>query len=159
MGIPKREQGLYMSNLLKLAGLCLALGLLAACGPVIETHYDYQPPQGRGGMQCVQNCQYDQSACLEHTRREKEMCRRDAERRAEREYRRRMDDYVHALKQHARDPGKYPEEPREPSKEYPSYFSCDMIREECVPQYHACYRSCGGQVFENQVCVANCDQK
>lgn len=139
------------------AGILVTLAL-SACGPMMETRYDFKPPASKQGMQCVQNCQSDQSACLDHGRRQKEICRRDAERKVERDYQKAKDDYIVALKLYAKDPSKFPE-PKEPSRGYPNYYPCDNFGNECVPQYHMCYRSCGGRIDEYQVCVANCDQK
>lgn len=130
---------------------------LAACGPMMETRYDFKPPTSKSGMQCVQNCQADQSQCLEHGRREKETCRKDAERKVDRDYQKAQGEYIAALKYYAKTPGT--PEPKEPERGYPNYYQCDQLGSECVPQYQMCYRSCGGQINEYQVCVANCDQK
>ncbi|HEY4344589.1 MAG TPA: hypothetical protein VGN05_09610 [Parvibaculum sp.] len=144
--------------------MCKILGVfavflgLAACGPFMETRYDFKPPATKSGMQCVSNCQSDQSQCLEHGRRQKEMCRKDADRQIERDYQKAKDNYIVALKLFAKDPSKFPE-PKEPSRGYPSYYQCDQMGSECVPQYQMCYRSCGGEIREYQVCTANCDQK
>jgi len=34
----------------------LLAALLAACGPIYETRYDFIPPNSSQGMMCVQNC-------------------------------------------------------------------------------------------------------
>lgn len=130
---------------------------LAACGPMMETRYDFKPPTTKSGMQCVQTCQADQSQCLEHARHEKETCRRDIDRKIEHEYRKAKDDYIVALKLYAKDPSKFAE-PKEPSRGYPNYYQCDQAGSQCVPQYQMCYRSCGGEIREYQVCTANCEQ-
>lgn len=136
--------------------LLFTLGL-AACGPVMETRYDFTPPPTKSGMQCVQNCQADQSMCQSHARDAKMECRANADRQSEAAYRKAKDDYIVALKLYAKDPAKFPE-PKEPYKYSPSYYQCDNMGSECTGQYNMCYRSCGGQIAEHQVCVANCDQ-
>ena len=37
-----------------------------------------------------------------------------------------------------------------------NYAACN-VSSQCEPQYHSCYRSCGGQINEYQVCVAACE--
>lgn len=129
---------------------------LSACGPMMETRYDFKPPVTKSGMQCVQNCQSDQSSCLERGQHQKAMCRKDVDRRIERDYQKAKDDYIVALKLYAKDPARF-SEPVEPRRGYANYGQCDSLGSECVPQYQMCYRSCGGQISEYQVCVANCE--
>lgn len=136
--------------------LALAFGL-AACGPMMETRYEFTPPTSSAGMQCVQNCQADQSMCQNHARDAKDQCRKDADHKAERDYRKAKDEYIYALKLYAADSTKFPK-PNEPYKSSPSYYQCNNLGSECVGQYNTCYRSCGGVIQEHQVCVANCDQ-
>jgi len=131
---------------------------LSACGPVIETHYDYIPPANSAGMKCVASCQEQQTFCQADNRRFQEKCRRDAERNVEREYERKREKYIADLKLHAREPGKY-KEPKEPYRASPSYWQCDNQGSDCQGGYNMCYRSCGGQIGERQVCVQNCEQK
>ena len=131
---------------------------LAGCGPVIQTHYDYMPPKSSAGMQCIDHCQYSQSRCQEDMRAAKMECRARADYQADREYSRLQNNYIFDLQRHARNPQNYPE-PHEPHRPYPSYFECDTMRDTCLSEYHMCYRSCGGQIRETQVCTANCDQK
>tara|TARA_R110000824_G_scaffold118960_14_gene272291 strand:+ start:428145 stop:428576 length:432 start_codon:yes stop_codon:yes gene_type:complete len=136
--------------------MAVTLGL-AACGPMMETRYEFTPPTSKSGMQCVQNCQADQSMCQADARAAKERCREEADRKADRDYHKAKDDYIVALRLHAKDPAQFPE-PREPYRSSPSYYQCDRLGAECTGQYNMCYRSCGGQIMEHQVCVANCDQ-
>lgn len=140
-----------------IAAMGLLIGL-AACGPVIETHYDYQPPKSNSGMACISNCQEQQGFCQADAQRYKERCRRDMEREAERQYERARNEYIVKLKLHAKEPEKY-KEPKEPYRPSPNYYQCDNQGNDCLGGYHMCYRSCGGQILERQVCVANCDQK
>jgi hypothetical protein len=150
--------GQVMRKILTIGGLILGLALsLAACGPQLETRYDFTPPASKAGMQCVQNCQADQSMCQAHARSAKDQCRAQADRKVEQDYQKARNDYVVALKLHAKDPSKFPE-PTEPYKQSPSYYQCDDLGTECQGQYNNCYSSCGGNVVESQVCVANCDQ-
>lgn len=132
----------------------LAALLVAACGPVMETRYDYVPPVSDAGMKCVQNCQQQQSACQKAEQQERERCRARAERQADRAYNKAKDDYITALKLHAADASKYPM-PAEPRRTV-NYAGCDKSS-QCGIEYQGCYRSCGGQINESQVCVAMCE--
>lgn len=129
---------------------------LAACGPVIETKYDYLPPANSGGMQCVAGCQQAQNQCNQYAAESANQCRYDEERRAEEEYRDARERYDREMLLHVADPNKFAK-PSEPSKSYPSYYRCEDTAAQCVPNFNMCYRSCGGQVAERQVCVANCE--
>jgi hypothetical protein len=146
--------GRLLRNFIVTAGLALGL---AACGPMMETRYEFTPPPSKAGMQCVQNCQADQSMCQADARKAQEKCRKDADRTVERQYQKARDEYIYALKLYASDSAKFPK-PKEPRKQSASYYQCNNLGSECAGQYNICYRSCGGQILEHQVCVANCDQ-
>lgn len=130
--------------------------LLAACGPVIETHYDYLPPENAGGMQCLAGCQKNQNACQRDEAVAKEECRYREERRVEDAYEEAMEKYYFDLALHAEAPDRFAK-PTQPTRGYPSYYRCDNQSSQCQSGYNMCYRSCGGAVSERQVCVANCD--
>lgn len=138
-------------------GAVMSALVLAACGPVIETHYDFKPPVSDAGMQCVQSCQQAKTWCRQEARDAEEKCRKKQDRKAERDYEKAMDDYIVALKLRAADPAKYPE-PTEPKRRTPSYYMCRADTSQCQPDFNQCYSACGGKVTSRQVCVANCDQ-
>ncbi|MBX3492755.1 MAG: hypothetical protein KF899_07350 [Parvibaculum sp.] len=137
----------------RLAALLLPL-VLIACGPVMEQRRDFTPPASEAGMQCVQNCQKQQTTCQRDEQQRKDQCRAQADRRADRAYEKARDNYITALKLHAADAAKYPM-PVEPTRQA-NYAACN-VSSQCEPQYHSCYRSCGGQINEYQVCVAACE--
>ncbi|WP_339831483.1 hypothetical protein [uncultured Parvibaculum sp.] len=136
--------------------LAILLGFLglAACGPVMEQRRDFTPPASEAGMQCVLNCQTQQTACQREEQQRRDQCRKREDRRADRAYEKARDDYITALKLHAADAARYPM-PTEPRRQA-NYGACD-VSSQCEPQYHSCYRSCGGQINEYQVCVAACE--
>lgn len=136
------------------AAILVAL-IVAGCGPVIETRYDFTPPASPAGMQCVQTCQDQQGTCQRNEQLEREQCRQRQDLAADQKYEKARDDYITALKLHAADSAKYPL-PSEPSR-YADYSVCDKSS-QCVANYQMCYRSCGGQISEYQVCVANCEE-
>lgn len=133
------------------------LAVLSACGPVIETHYDYLPPSQQGGMQCLSQCQQGQNQCQRDAAAAKEECRYREEERIAYEYDEAREKYYHDLELYAAAPEKF-SKPTEPTRGYPSYYRCDNQENQCQNSFNMCYRSCGGQVSERQVCVANCDQ-
>ncbi|MBX3490094.1 hypothetical protein [Parvibaculum sp.] len=137
----------------RLAALLLPLVLLA-CGPVMEQRRDFTPPATEAGMQCVHNCQAQQTTCQRDEKQRSDQCRAKEDRRADRAYEKARDDYITALKLHAADSTKYPM-PKEPARQA-NYSACN-VSSQCEPQYHSCYRSCGGQINEYQVCVAACE--
>ncbi len=134
----------------------LSVAALTACGPVIETHYDYLPPANSGGMQCVAGCQEAQNQCNQYAAEATNQCRYDEERRVEREYSEAKERYDRDLLLYAASPEKF-SKPTEPTKGYASYYQCDNQASQCAPNFNMCYRACGGQVSERQVCVANCE--
>ena len=140
---------------LGLVAAILAAFLVAACGPVMETRYDFVPPSTDAGMKCVQNCQSQQTACQKAEQDRIMSCRQKADRDADIAYEKARDKYINDLKLHAAAPDKYGL-PSEPSRSA-NYGACQQSN-QCVADYQMCYRSCGGQIHESQVCVAMCDQ-
>jgi hypothetical protein len=128
--------------------------VVAACGPVMETRQDFVPPASAAGMKCVQTCQTQQTKCQADENNAADRCRQKEDRRADTAYEKARDDYITALKLHAADATKYPM-PVEPRRQ-PNYSACD-VSSRCVADYQMCYRSCGGQINEYQVCVAGCE--
>ncbi len=144
-------------RLLGALGVVISALALAACGPVIETHYDFQPPVSEAGMQCIQQCQQGKQFCEQAARDEERQCRREQDRKADRDYKKAMDDYIVALKLRAAEPTIYAE-PKEPQRKQPYYYMCRADTSQCQPNFNQCYAACGGKVTSRQVCVSNCDQ-
>jgi hypothetical protein len=131
--------------------------ILSACGPVIETHYDYLPPSQQGGMQCLSQCQQGQNQCRRSAEEEKAECRYREDERIEYEYDQAREKYYFDLELFAASPEKFAK-PTAPTRGNPSYYRCDNQQNQCQANFNMCYRSCGGQVNERQVCVANCEE-
>ncbi|PKP76510.1 MAG: hypothetical protein CVT81_14325 [Alphaproteobacteria bacterium HGW-Alphaproteobacteria-3] len=132
----------------------LAAFLLAGCSPIMDTQYDFVPPASDAGMQCVQNCQQQQSSCQRADEDRVMACRQKADREADLAYEKARDKYIGDLKLHAAAPEKFGM-PAEPVRS-PYYGACQQSS-QCQADYQMCYRSCGGRIDEKQVCVAFCD--
>lgn len=138
-----------MNRLLRLALLCLSLATaLAACGPVIETRYNFTPPKSAQGRMMATQCQQTQSLCRQNCRLEKQACTSDARSRAALEYQR----YV--AERNAKN---------EPLKRSPESFVSDWqcsnseCESTCAEDYRMCYINAGGSVTSRQVCTAFCE--
>ncbi|PCJ70419.1 MAG: hypothetical protein COA62_07440 [Rhodobiaceae bacterium] len=153
------KKGMLMGivgNLRRWAVVAMSVAILSACGPVIETHYDYLPPESNLGMRCLAGCQDGLAQCRHTEAVATEECRYREEGRVEDEYELAREKYYRELELYAASPDKF-SKPSEVSKGYPSYYRCDNQASQCQPNFNMCYRACGGQVRESQVCVANCD--
>lgn len=109
--------------------------LLAGCGPIYHTVYDYTPPASRDGMACVMQCENTRNQCQRANRLEREVAdlkRRQCEERREREK--------------EKNGGK--------SSLSCSYHASDT---DCDAPYRACYQTCGGRVESHRECAAFCD--
>lgn len=168
----------FFKNMSRFVAWPVAALALAACGPVIETHYDYTPPSQQGGMQCLSQCQKGQNQCTRNATAERSECRyredqrvSDENARAQGNYEYELDQYLYekrraekARQRFFRVNGTYegapglPERPDAPYERTASYYQCEDIGSQCVGQFNMCYSSCGGQVRERQVCVANCEE-
>ena len=127
----------------------ITLGALAGCmttEPIYRTDTSYTAPTTTQGNACVASCQTTEQICRG---------REDDHRRAE--YPGCMDraksDYNQCRKyfeQSNCDIGRRADENKCNKRRTPSYKSCTQ-------SFNSCYRNCGGQVFEKQICVENCD--
>lgn len=138
-----------MNNLLRLALLCLTLGIaLAGCGPVMQTQYSFTPPKSTQGKMMVTQCQQIQTLCRQNCRLEKQSCVSDARSRGMMEYQR----YV--AERNAK---------KEPLKRSPESFvsdwQCNDSRCEasCGEDFRLCYANAGGAVHAKTVCTAFCE--
>lgn len=118
----------------------------AACGPTIETRYSYQPPSSSAGLGCVRECEQSRAYCVATSQVSLQVCRADALRRAEYDYRA----YLRSLRRG--------EKPRHSISYYDNSSSCRSDEWRCKAGFNECYAACGGQVTTQRFCTADCDQ-
>jgi hypothetical protein len=124
----------------------LGVGMLTGCGPIYQTKYDYMPPRSSTGMMCVAQCQQGKSTCEQMCQLRNDNCRTQARQDAIYRY--------EIYKQARQDRGRAP---KKEVGDFDSSNSCN-IPCRCESSFRACYAACGGQVLEQQVCVAFCDK-
>ena len=118
------------------------LQVITACGPIYSTEYKFVPPKSSGGKSCLDRCPDMKDQCLEIEELNKDEC--------EEINRRHMEDCEDEISR---------KEHRAPKwNECGKIKGCGVSTERCEEAYRSCYRACGGEVIEEQVCVANCDQ-
>jgi hypothetical protein len=127
--------------------LTLATLTLMGCGPIYQTHYDYQLPHSERGKMCVNECLQAKSTCEQMNRMNEESCR-DRELKAARyeyqAYRDRQERHHQPVKKSVED--------------FNHGYRCNQSS-DCEASYKMCYQNCGGVIKENRVCVAFCDKK
>ncbi len=117
----------------------LALSL-SACGPIYDTRYSFIPPESQVGRACIYQCENGRQSCLQleqikydncldRSRYEQERCQNQLEWEGKKEK------WYDCLGE-----------------------SCSNDTDRCDQNYRSCYLSCGGDVKEENVCIANCDQ-
>ncbi len=111
------------------------------CGPIYDTQYTFDPPEGGSGRACVAQCETSKFQCEQLEEMKADRCRDRAEREAE-QCRNRV----------------YWKEGREPKWYECGTDSCSTDAEKCESRYRSCYQTCGGRVRSETRCVANCDQ-
>jgi hypothetical protein len=120
----------------------------AACGPIYNTTFQYVPPGDQQGRSCVRDCQSDKQECDFRVERVTYQCERDDEEQAEYAFRRYTRERAEAklpLKKDVRDFMRHDCSGRASQKQ-----------ERCNASFNMCFESCGGQVIEQQECVAFC---
>ena len=131
----------YLVRNLTLIGMLLML-LFSGCGPIYSTEYRLTPPTSSRGLDCIDGCEDDADDCRNSQRDSKERCEDDNQRL--------VDDCVYRLEQKKGRGPKWTECGRQ--------LTCDYPESKCEDQFHRCYRSCGGEVKEEKICVMNCDE-
>lgn len=121
--------------------------LLAACGPIYQTHYTYQPPVSWRGRQCVNQCLSQKSFCESACQSAYQRCTIREDRIAAREYRAYVREQNRMHKPVTKSPG-----------EFGDYSACSRSC-SCDTNYRQCYSNCGGQVIPHRKCVAFCKKK
>lgn len=119
----------------------LFLLLSFGCGPVYDTTYRFTDPTSAFGRECVEGCKDQKEACSEIERDRKESC--DERQQAQ------MRDCEERIAR---------EKQRGPKwTECGKTAACTENTSRCDEMYRTCFRSCGGGVEEEKVCVAFCD--
>lgn len=125
----------------------LVLGsLIASCGPIMQTNYQFTPPKSESGRNCIVHCDSSKNTCEQLEQMKYELC----EQRAEQEY------YNCQRWEAAAD--------RQSGTKRKWYEgscyrdSCSSNIEGCAINYRICYQNCGGQVISETICVSNCDE-
>ena len=121
--------------------LSLLLLLLAGCGPIYDTVYDFTPPSTSAGRGCIDECGRSKSYCEDAERDRVDYCE---------EHQQRLMDQCNdrILREKNRAP-KW--------TECGKTESCTADNEKCENRYRVCYQACGGTVTSKQECVAFCD--
>jgi hypothetical protein len=127
----------------------LAIALVsAACGPIYETVYDYNPPPTAEGRLCASQCTQIGNLCRQNCELREQRCLSDARQRGAWDY----EDYVR--EQQAR------KEPVTRSIDDFTYdsgcYTASSCKRECNVSYNQCFTTCGGAVTSRQVCTAFC---
>lgn len=134
-----------MPTLLARAAL-LALLPLAACGPVYETRYTYQPlPDTDGARACLALCENGRAQCRELATTRYGQCEAAASQ--ERTLCELTAGVEHALC--ARDD-------QACLRKICGRRDCEYDDGDCVQAYNTCYTGCGGQVRAERVCTSGC---
>lgn len=121
----------------------LLLPLLAGCGPVYRTVYDYIPPEDQAGRQCLNQCLQMQ-----------QMCNSSAENRAAQE--RATCQQTAALTYAACLASAKTDQDRSRCSSS-SYCNRQADFSYCTSNYNMCYQNCGGMVASRVECVEFCD--
>ena len=107
--------------------------LLASCGPITSSSYEFIPPQTYEGQMCVNNCLGLKNSC-------QQMCDiKDA-----------SCDFIKYVGEgnSKHELASYMHESR--------YCSDNFCDNDCDSDFRLCYANCGGQVIENKSCVMFC---
>jgi hypothetical protein len=125
----------------------VAAAVLAGCGPIYETQYQFTPPPDPQGKMCAVQCQQNQTYCRANCDMARQAC-------LAYEHDRGMEAYErYAYERHrARQPVK-----RTPDSFVEKYRCSNSCEEGCADEYRQCFGICGGTVTSQQVCTFNCE--
>lgn len=129
--------------------VCALVALLVAgCGPIYDTKYQYTPPRDPQGKMCAAQCQQTQTYCRATCEANRQNClayERD----------RGMDAYDRYARERRRE---HKPIKRSPDSFVETYHCSNSCEDGCATDYRQCYGTCGGRVTAHQVCTAFCDQ-
>lgn len=121
--------------------------MLAACGPIYETQYSYQPPHSDTGRMCAAQCVQNKSTCHAMCEMRKQTCL--------------AQDKQNALVQFEAYKTRRIAEHRPVDKtpvDFENSWNCNQAC-GCGDTFNMCYQTCGGVVTPHRECVAFCDKK
>lgn len=134
----------------KLRSICLCVSLvmtLISCSSVYDTQYQYLPPKSDAAKICIAQCVQERNVCDRSCYRQKEICQRRAHQNARIEY-----------QQYKEEQNRNGFVGAETIEFFDRSSSCNNTC-QCESTYRSCYTGCGGEVTEQQVCVAFCGHK
>lgn len=125
--------------------ICCTL-FLFGCSPVYRTNYTFTPPEDSEGRTCIWQCENSKLQCQQLEEMRYQACEARAER-----------DYLNCENRKRYRVNKDGE-----LECYQNCYcwraSCSRSYESCEQQYRLCYVNCGGDVYGQTVCIANCDK-
>lgn len=123
--------------------------LVSGCGPSYKTTYRFSPPPDELGRSCAAGCLERLQGCKARCKAELYQCERLEDIRAENEYLKYANSRLKSgqkLKKHRH--------------HFKSYTACrNSCSKECDVHHRICHVNCGGDVTEQTICTARCDQK
>lgn len=140
---------MVMSFKRALALALLALGTLAACGPIYETQYFYTPPEAETALVCTNQCRQIGLLCQQNCDLRYDSCLAEARADAARDY----DYYVRRREAEGKSIDRT-------LRDFDYSYRCTSssgCKNACVNEFNVCYQTCGGAVTAQQVCVAFCN--
>lgn len=135
-----------------LAPALLAALLLAGCGPVYRTTYQFSLPDSQRARECVNACQATRQQCEGNAEYAHQQCMN----RSEQAYQN-----CEARKSYEPDPKRGWDKP----KCVKNCISCSRPycsqpdKGACESRYRDCYVACGGTVEKTVECTSNCDAR
>lgn len=133
------ESDMRLLNSLLASTLGVVSCSFIGCSPVMDMRYTLTPPDSTSGLRCAAECDASRSQCEELEQAQGEQCGTGVE----------FDKKAcsDALARAGKRERWYDCLPA----------SCSVDNERCEQNYFRCYRSCGGRVEAEQVCVSNCE--
>ncbi len=134
----------------KFRALCLfsLVFMISGCGPSYKTTYRFSAPPTDIGKTCARSCLEELQACRATCKKEISDCKNIQDLKAD-------NDYL----QYANDRLREGKEVDKQKYQFRSYSSCNMNCEDgCESSHRICHVNCGGDVIEQTICTARCDQ-
>lgn len=122
----------------------LVAAMLVSCGPVYRTQYNYEPPKGDAGKQCINRCIRNKSVCKMTCQTNYQNCVAMARNAAYPEY------FAYVAEQQRQNLTVW--------RQIDDFADLSSCKKDCGcdDDYRQCYTLCGGQVTSERICVANC---
>lgn len=129
----------------------LLSAMLVACLPTYHNDYRYVLPGTERGQICVQKCRQSRHICNQYCSSSSlSVCEAQERRRAREKYRL----YVKDMQSKSKPIELTAESFFDPS--YCRYANKETHNCNCMSDYRACFKMCGGMILETRVCESNC---